>query len=146
MGRYHNQIITTDKAEKLEEWVQTLAKETNRRLNSSELYAVSLNFREPFELSGKKHNNGFVSMHIEFACEAPNFLTSEDKNSWYSRIIELAGKRFLLNTALGGLTYANIDFEEPSEEELYILTPKKETTIREGSIESNGMLNGIILR
>lgn len=130
MGRYSTQ--TTDKAEQLEKWVQKLAEEANRNLDGSELYDVSLSIREPFEVNGQKYNNGFVGMHIRFASKEPNFLTEKDKESWYLRMKELAEKRFKLDTTIGGLEYASISFEEPLEEELYILTPNKESTIRDG--------------
>ena len=131
MGRYLTQ--TTDKAEQLEEWVHRLAEETNRNLDGSELYDVSLCIRDPFEVSGKKYNNGFVGMHIRFASKEPDFLTENDKESWYSRMMDVAEKRFGIDSILAkDLDYVSINLEEPSEELLYQLTQNKETTIRTG--------------
>ncbi len=129
MGRYLTQ--TTDKAEQLEEWVQKLAEETNKSLDGSELYNVNLIMREPHKIGEQEDINGFVSMYIKFSSKEPDFLTRDDKESWYSRIRELAGSRFGIDQMLG-LEYASIDFEEQSEEELYILTHNKESTIRSG--------------
>jgi hypothetical protein len=130
MGRYSTK--TTDKAEQLEKWVQKLAEEANKNLDGSELYDISLNLRDPFEVSGQKYNNGFVGVHIRFASKEPDFLTENDKEFWYLKMKELAEKRFKLDLAIGGLEYASISFEEPSEEELYLLTSNKESTIRDG--------------
>ncbi len=109
-----------------------LAQETNRNLDGSELYEISLCLREPFEVGGKKYNNGFVGMRIRFACKEPDFLTEDDRKSWYSRMKEIAKNKFEIDTRIGGLEYASISFEEPTEEELYVLTPNKESTIRAG--------------
>ncbi len=131
MGRYSTQ--TTDKAEQLEEWIQKLTEETNRNLDGSELYGVSLHLREPFEINGQKYNNGFVSMNIRFTSKEPSFLTERDRESWYSRMKELAEGRFGIDTTIArALDYASIPFKEPSEEELYLLTPNKESTVRAG--------------
>lgn len=131
MGRYLTE--TTDKAGQLEEWVHRLAEETNRNLDGSELYDVSLCIRDPFVVSGQRYNNGFVGMHIRFASKEPDFLTENDRESWYSRMRELAQKRFGIDTILArNLDYASIHFEEPSEEKLYPLTPNKEATMRAG--------------
>jgi len=131
MGRYLTSTI--DKAEQLEKWVQELAEETNRNLNGSELYDINLIITDPFELDGQKYNQGFVGMYIRFASKEPNFLTEKDREYWYLRVRELAEKKFGIKTILEReLEYASIHFKEPSEEELYILTPNKETTIRSG--------------
>jgi len=116
---------TTDQAEQLNDWVQELAKKTNTSLNGAELYNVDLCFRDPF-----KYFNGFVGMDIKFA--KPTFLNEKDEKDWYSRVTELAEKKFGLNTSIGGLEWASINFEESSEEELYVLTPKKEAVIKSG--------------
>ncbi len=131
MGRYLTQ--TADKAEQLEEWIHRLAEETNRNLDGSELYDVSLCIRDPFEVGGQRYNNGFVGMHIRFTSKEPNFLTENDRESWYLRMRELAERRFGIDTTIAReLDYASIPFEEPSEEELHILTRNKEATIRNG--------------
>ncbi len=131
MGRYSTQ--TTDKAKQLEEWVQKLAEETNRNLDGSELYDVSLCIQDPFEVSGQKYNNGFVGMNIRFASNEPNFLTKDDRESWYFQMRAVAENRFDIDTTLArNLDYTSINFEEPSEEELYQLTPNKEITIKVG--------------
>lgn len=127
MGRYSTQ----DKAERLEEWVQKLAEETNRNLDGSELYEVNLNMREPFKVEEQEYINGFVGMKIRFSLKEPDFLIRDDRESWYSKIKEIAERRFEIDQGLG-LKYASIQFEEQSEEELYILTPNKESTIRDG--------------
>ncbi len=129
MGRYS--IQTTDKAEQLEEWVQKLAEETNRNLDGSELYDVNLNTREPDKIGGQEYISGLVSMHIKFSSKEPGFLNKDDRKSWYSKIEEIAESRFKIDQILG-LEYASILFEEQSEEELYLLTANKESTIRGG--------------
>ena len=131
MGRYLTQ--TTDKAEQLEEWVQRLVNETNRKLDGSELYGASLWIPETVEVSGQEYNHGSVNIHIRYASKEPSFLTEGDKKSWYSRMKELAKKRFSIDATIASeLDYASIPFEEPSEEELYFLTPNKESTLRAG--------------
>jgi len=127
MGRYLTQ--TTDKAEQLEEWVRRLAEETNRSLDCSELYGVCLDIRDPFEVGGQKYNNGFVGMYIKFTSKEPNFLTENDREPWYSGMRDVAKRRFGIDR---DLDYSSINFEEPSDEELYQLTPEKEATIRAG--------------
>lgn len=124
---------TTDKAEQLKKWVYSLAEETNRALNGSELYEVSLSIRNPFEVNGQRYNNGFVGMHIRFASKEPEFLTENDKEPWYSRMREVAESRFgIERTFARNLDFVSVDFEESSEEELYQLTENKEATIRAG--------------
>ncbi len=130
MGRYLT--YTIDKAKKLEEWTLELAQETNRNLDGSELYDVSLCLREPFQVGGKKYNSGFVGMRIRFTPKEPDFLTEDDRKSWYSSMREIAKKRFKIDAKIGGLEYASISFEEPTEEELYAITPNKVSTIRAG--------------
>lgn len=131
MGRYLTQ--TADKAEQLEKWVQKLAEEINRNLYGSELYDVRLCIREPFKVDKQEYNNGFVGMHIKFASKEPNFLTEKDRESWYSQMGDVAKSRFGIDPIIAtNLDYASISFEEPSEEELYLLTPNKESTIRDG--------------
>lgn len=130
MGRYIYQ--QTDKAEKLEEYVKNIAKETNKSLRGAKLSDVHLIIREPFNISGKDFFNGFVSMHIKFAFEKPPFLTESDKALFYLKIRELKIKRFGFDALFGGLEFLSIDFEEPTEEELYILTPRKEATLKDG--------------
>jgi len=130
MGRYI--IHTIDKAEKLNEWTLEQARKTNQNLDSSELYDVSLILREPFQVGGKKYNNGFVGMRIRFASKEPDFLTEDDRKAWYSRMEDIAKGKFKIDAKMGGLEYASISFEEPTEEELYAITPNKELTIRAG--------------
>ena len=131
MNRYLRR--TTDKAKQLEEWIKELARETNIELKNSELHNINLNIRDPFEYRGEKHNNGFVGMNIKFDSKEPNFLNEGDRDSWQERMRELRGERFGLEAInFERLSYATIDFKEPTEEELYILTPKKELTIRDG--------------
>jgi hypothetical protein len=134
MGRYLTQ--TTDRAEQLEEWVQKVAEATNRNLHGSgsELYDVELDIREPSKVSGKEYFNGFVGMRIRFIPKPePEFLTDKDRNLWYPRIRELATSRFGIDSTIArNLDYANIEFKEPSEEELYVLTPNKKSAIEAG--------------
>ncbi len=130
MGRYIYQ--TTDKAEKLEEYVKNIAEETNKFLKGAELREVTLSIRNPFHLKGKDFFNGFVSMHIKFSFEEPSFLTESDEGLFYSKIRELKRERFGFDAPAGGLEFLSINFEEPTEEELYILTPRKEATLKDG--------------
>ena len=130
MGRHTFQMI--DRAEQLDELVHKLADETNQRLRDSQLYDVTLAIREPFEVHGKKYFNGFVGMHIRFDQKEPQFLTEDDKQQWYSRMREVAERRFGIDTTARNLDWITIGFEEPSEEELYVLTPNKEVIFRGG--------------
>ncbi len=136
MGRYLTQTQTTDKAEQLEEWVIDLADETNRGLAGAELYDINLSIRDSFEIGGQKYNNGFVGVRIRFNSREPVFLTECDREAWYSRMKDIGVKRWGISTIGTILSqdydWTSIDFEEPSEEELYQLTPNKEVTIRAG--------------
>ncbi len=130
MGRYLTQ--TADKAEELEGWVQNLAGKINKKLNGAKLIATLI-IREPFQISGEEYFNGFVGVNIKFDSIEPEFLTEENKKTWYSKMREVAERRFGIDKILGmNLNYNGIDFKESSEENLYALTPNKEATIKTG--------------
>jgi len=127
MGRFSYKEI--DRAEQLEKWVQELTNETNRDLDGAELYNVDLVFRNPFTSGEKKYFNGFVTIHIRFDKNQPKFLTDEDRELWYSKVMEIVGGKFGFSD---NLYFTSIPFEEPSEERLYSLTMNKQDVIRKG--------------
>lgn len=135
MGRYLT--TTTDKAKALEEWVKELAAETSQRLEGAELYNAGLTFREPFSIKGALNYTGFAYTNVRFAPPEPHFLTNDDRLQWHAAVRKIAGTKFHIGSC-GQVVFdsdrfwAGIPFEEPTEDELYILTPKKEATIRGG--------------
>jgi hypothetical protein len=128
-GRYKTYEYQIDKAAKLEQFVQELTNETNNLLEKASIKEVSLNFRD-FSISGKNYFNGYVGMYIGFSVKEPTFLTSDECSEFWLRLKELAKRKFEANEFR--LDYYSINFEEDSEEELYLLTAKKEQVLKEG--------------
>ena len=130
MGRFL--VEKTDRAEKLEDWVRNFGADINKELSGAELYDISL-FTQDFSVRSKYYFNGFVSIYIKFNAREPQFLTEKDRELWYSRVSETAWKKFAMPcNPSEDHDWVSIHFEEPSEDELYILTPNKELLIKEG--------------
>ncbi|MBM3228695.1 hypothetical protein FJZ20_02335 [Candidatus Pacearchaeota archaeon] len=137
MTRYICQEI--DKAEVLEKYVKTLAEKTNKSLRGAEFFSVNLIIRPPFEIQGKNFFNGFVGMNVRFACGKPLFLNKGDENIFYLKLEEKKRRfgftdrfEFTDKLSMGGLEYLSIDFEEPTEEDLYALTSRKKDILEDG--------------
>ena len=119
--------------EKIREFAKNLVEETNKKLTGPELCDMCLCIREPFAVNGKAYNNGFVGMHIKFPSKEPQSLSEKDREAWYSRMAEIAENNFGIDVTIArDLDWATIEFEEPTKEELYLLTPKKKSTITAG--------------
>ena len=126
-------ILKIDKTENLEKFVNERIEETNKRLTNAELYDANLIFRTPFTIGAKKYFNGYVSMHIRYNIEEPNFLNEQDQRKFWLTIKEIAKDKFGFDTIISpNLNYKSINFEEENEEDLYKLTAKKESIIKKG--------------
>lgn len=129
IGRYKTYEYQIDKAARLEQLIQELTDKTNNQLKKSLIKEVGLNFRN-FSISGKNYFNGYVGMYIEFSVKKPAFLTSKEGSEFWSRLKELSKSKFKANEF--SFDYFSINFEEDSENELYLLTEKKEQTLKTG--------------
>ena len=129
MGRYQS-LGEIDKAKELEEHVQKLASKTNKSLVDVSLKEVKLILQEPFVSHGTPFFNGFVSMGLIFDSKEPPFLTTYDQACFYNRIREIKKEKF--GSYGSGVDWLTIDFSEPTEEELYVLTQRKKEILEGG--------------
>ena len=136
-------MVRYELAKSAEKYVYKLAEKVNRDLEGAELCQLKDHggkravfiIRDPFCVDRKDYFNGFVSVYINFDKKKPEFLNNEDYNPWYKKIKEIAEKRFGIYQKFnfkGDPDYAPIDFEEPSEKELYALTENKKETFQKG--------------
>lgn len=131
MGRYI--IEEKDKAAELEAWFAGQVEALKKELQGAEISEADLLFRDPFTVSGETYNNGFASLYVKVADRTPEFLNETDGKIYWGNLEQYSKKEFGVQIDPGKeLSYAAINFDESTEEELYMLTERKKALFAAG--------------